>query len=230
MLQKTRGIAINYIKYRDTSIISRIYTEDFGLQSYIVNGVRSAKSKGKMALYQPLTLLDLVIYHKDGAQLNRISEIKCFYPYQHIPFEIRKTTIGIFLGEVLSKIVRENEHDHAGQFDFVAKSLQAFDTLTANFESFHLQFLVKFTQYLGFDLVNSEDLYQQVYHLTKSDLLSKEVLEFIEFLYNAPYAHEMKTTLEVKREALKNVISFYDHHLGTLGSLKSVEVLRQILH
>lgn len=230
MLRKTRGVAINYIKYRDTSIISRIYTEEFGLQSYIVNGVRSAKSKGKMALYQPLTLLDLVIYHKEHAQLNRISEIKCLFPYQQIPFEIKKTTIGIFLGEVLGKIVRENEHDHLGQFDFVAESLKEFDELKTNFESFHLQFLVKFTQYLGFDLVNTEDLYQQVYHLTKSDELSKEVISFLEFLYNAPYKHEKKISLQVKREALKNVISFYDHHLGTLGTLKSVEVLTQILH
>ncbi len=230
MLQKTRGIAINYIKYRDTSIISRIYTEEFGLQSYIVNGVRSSKAKGKMALYQPLTLLDLVIYHKESAQLNRISEIKCLHPFQHIPFEIKKTTIGIFLGEVLGKIVRENEHDHLGQFDFVAEALKKFDSIESNFESFHLQFLVKFTQYLGFDLINTEDLYQQVHHLTKNDQLSEEVINFLEFLYNAPFSHDRRVSMEVKREALKNIISFYDHHLGTLGTLKSVEVLKQILH
>jgi DNA repair protein RecO (recombination protein O) len=230
MLHKTRGIAINYIKYRDTSIISRIYTEEFGLQSYIVNGVRSSKAKGKMALYQPLTLLDLVIYHKENAPINRISEIKCLHPYQHIPYEIKKTTIGIFIGEVLGKIIRENEHDHLGQFEFVADSLVTFDGIMSNFESFHIQFLAKLTQYLGIDLVNTEDLYQQVYHLTNNDALSKEVLEFIEFLYNAPYHHEKRTSLEIKREALKNIISFYDHHLGTLGSLKSMEVLRQILH
>lgn len=230
MLHKSRGIAINYIKYRDTSIISRIYTEQFGLQSYIVNGVRSIKAKGKMALFQPLTLLDLVIYHKDHTQLHRISEIKCLYPYQHIPFEIRKTTIGIFLAEVLGKIIRENEQDQLGQFEFIAEALKAFDAMKSGFESFHLQFLVKFTQHLGFDLVNTEELYQQVHHLSKSDALSKEVIDLLEFLYNAPFNHERRPAMEVKREALKNIISFYDHHFGTLGSLKSVEVLRQVLH
>lgn len=230
MLHKSRGIAINYIKYRETSIISRIYTEQFGLQSYIVNGVRSMKSKGKMALFQPLTLLDLVIYHKDHTQLHRISEIKCLHPYQQIPFEIRKTTMGIFLAEVLGKIIRENEQDHLGQFEFIAEALKEFDAMKSGFEGFHLQFLVKFTQYLGFDLVNTEELYQQVHHLSKSDALSKDVIDLLEFLYNAPFNHDRRATMEVKREALKNIISFYDHHFGTLGSLKSVEVLRQVLH
>ena len=65
MLYKTRGIALNYIRYRESSIIAKIYTEAFGIQSYIVNGVRSSKSKtNRIALFQPLTLLDMVVYHK----------------------------------------------------------------------------------------------------------------------------------------------------------------------
>lgn len=230
MLRKTRGIALNYIKYRDTSIVTRIYTEDFGLQAYIVNGVRSARAKGKMALFQPLTQLDLVVYQKENAQLHRISEMKCSYPYQHIPFEIKKTTIGIFLGEVLGKIVRENEADHGGQFDFVVESLRQLDRQPGGFESFHLQFLVKLTQYLGFDLVNTNDLYHQVHHLSTNNELAGDVIEFLEHLYQAPYEQNRKATLEVKREALKNIVSFYHHQLGSFGSLKSIEVLKQVLH
>ena len=63
MLHKTKGIVISFVKYRETSIIVKIYTEAFGIQTYIENGVRSAKGKNKIALFQPLTLLDLVVYH-----------------------------------------------------------------------------------------------------------------------------------------------------------------------
>jgi DNA repair protein RecO (recombination protein O) len=76
MLQKTSGIVLGFLRYGDSSIITRVYTEEYGLQSYIVNGVRSAKAKNKISLYQPLTLLDLVVYHKENKDLKRISEVK----------------------------------------------------------------------------------------------------------------------------------------------------------
>ena len=82
MVQKTRGIVFRFTKYGETSIIVTIFTEAFGLQSYIVNGVRSKSSKNKIALYQPLTLLELVVYHRDGANIERIKEISCKYPYR----------------------------------------------------------------------------------------------------------------------------------------------------
>lgn len=230
MLHKSRGIALNYIKYRDSSIICRIYTESFGLQSYVVNGVRSAKSKGKIALFQPLTLLDLVVYHKETAHLHRISEVKCHIPYGSIPFEIKKSTIGIFLSEVLGKIVSENEQDHQGQFSFVFDSLRTLDHMEGGYECFHIQFLLKLTYYLGFDLEQTEELYEQVYHLTETDKLSDEVIAFLKKLYTSPFQSPVKAPLVVRREALKNILSFYDHHLGTFSGLKSLEVLKQVLH
>jgi len=81
MLHKTKGIVLNYIKYSDTSIIAKIYTEAFGLQSYIVNSVRSSKAKNKIALFQPLTLLEMVVYHKNHQGLQRISEMRTAEPY-----------------------------------------------------------------------------------------------------------------------------------------------------
>ena len=78
MITKTRGIVLNYIKYGDTSIICKIYTEQFGLQSYIINGIRKSKSKN-IGLYQPLNILDLVVYHKKTSGLQRIKESKLDY-------------------------------------------------------------------------------------------------------------------------------------------------------
>lgn len=108
MLKKTQGIVIHYIKYRESSIIVKIFTRDLGLKSYIVNGVRSAKSKSKMALYQPLSLLDLVVYDKENASLNRISEVKLNYPFQRIPFDFHRSGVAMFVGEVLSKADRKS--------------------------------------------------------------------------------------------------------------------------
>src|SRR6187401_2133657 len=96
LLHKTRGIVFRFTKYGETSIIVNIFTELFGMQSYIVNGVRTKSAKNKIALYQPLTLLDLVVYHRDNAHILRIKELKCLCHYQSMPTDVRKSTIAMF--------------------------------------------------------------------------------------------------------------------------------------
>ena len=71
MITKTKGLVLHNLKYRETSLLVTIYTAEFGIASYIENGVRSAKAKHKMALFQPLTLLDLEVFHKPGRGLHR---------------------------------------------------------------------------------------------------------------------------------------------------------------
>src|SRR4051812_40998701 len=111
MLHKTRGVAISYIRYRESSIIAKIYTELFGIQSYIVNGVRSSTSKtNRIALFQPLTLLDLVVYHKEKSDnVRRISEIKCYNPFNTLPYNVVKSSLALFVTEILGKTLKEEE-------------------------------------------------------------------------------------------------------------------------
>src|SRR4051812_34859696 len=146
MLFKTGGIVLNYIKYKETSIICKIYTEAFGLQSYIINGIRNNKAKNKIALFQTLTLLDLVVYNRPNSSLNRISEIKCHYPFKSIPFDLRKTTIALFLSEILNKTLKE-QAENEDLFSFLKNSIKFLDKADENFENFHLQFLIKLSGY-----------------------------------------------------------------------------------
>ncbi|MFC0185163.1 DNA repair protein RecO [Pseudarcicella hirudinis] len=149
MLRKTKGIVINYIRYRETSIIVKIFTEEFGIQTFIENGVRSAKSKNKIALFQPLTLLDLVVYHKEGKDLHRISELKCLIPFQTLPFNIYKSSIALFITEILGKCMKE-ETGNISLFRFLLNSILWLDAAEDDFENFHLQFLIKLASFLGF--------------------------------------------------------------------------------
>src|SRR6478752_6569477 len=107
MLHKTKGVVFRYTRYGETSIIVNIFTELFGLQSYIVNGVRSKSPKSKIALYQPLMLLDLVVYHKENAGIMRIKEVKSLYPYQTLFHDVYKSSVALFINEVLNKSVQE---------------------------------------------------------------------------------------------------------------------------
>ena len=110
MLLKTKGIVFRFTKFAESSIIVTIFTEQLGLQSYIVNSARSKSGKGKIALYQPLTLLDLVVYHKENANILRLKEVRCVHPYQTITSDFKKSTVALFLTEMINKSVKEQTH------------------------------------------------------------------------------------------------------------------------
>ena len=109
MLHSTRGIVIHTTKFSETSIIARIFTEQFGLQSYLIKGIRRAQSKLKPGLFQPLTILELVVYHKQNRSVQNINDATYLYPYQSIPFDIRKSSIALFINELTYKTIHEEE-------------------------------------------------------------------------------------------------------------------------
>src|ERR1700739_4007717 len=126
MFHKTKGIVLHTTKFSETSVIVRIYTEKLGLVSYIVKGVRAAKSKAKAALLQPLTLLEMEVSHRENKSLQYIKEFRRAYNYQSIPFDTLKSAIAVFLLEVISKSIREHEQNDE-MFDFIYDSLCALD-------------------------------------------------------------------------------------------------------
>ena len=228
MIHHSRGIVFNYIKYRESSIIVRVFTEAFGMQSYIVNGARSARSKGKIALYQPLTLLDMVVYYKPGKDIQRISEAKSSYPFSSIPFHPIKTGISIFMTEVLTKLLRE-EAENKELFDFMFNAIQVFDHIEEGVNNFHLQFLLKCSAYLGFKPVSANDFLLQLsdygLHLTTEDRERKVIDEFLTKPLGAP----LKITNTFRRELLSHILRFYQLHTDALRDIKSLEVLKEVL-
>lgn len=221
MLHKTRGIVFRFTKYGETSIIVNIYTELFGLQGYIVNGVRSKSGKNKAALFQPLTLLDLVVYHRENANLNRISEVKCLYPYRSIPLDIRKSSIAVFINEVINKSIKEESH--AGELcQFIIDSFIALDNLVIGTENFHLIFLLKLSRLLGFGAHNTDE----VMGIRATDQETERILGL---LIKADYLHSVTLSNSQRRVILDLLLKFYGDHIESFGEMKSIQVLREIM-
>src|SRR5882724_1588536 len=111
MVQSTKGIVLRTVKYGETSVIVSIYTELFGIQSYIVNGVRTSSKKGanKASFFQPAAILDLVVYHNELKNLQRIKEFRWSYLYKHIFFDILKNSVAVFIVELLQKTLKQPE-------------------------------------------------------------------------------------------------------------------------
>lgn len=221
MIHKTRGIVFRFTRYGETSIIVTIFTEAFGLQSYIVNGVRSKSAKNKIALYQPLTLLNLVVYHREHANLERIKEIQCFHPYQSITVDIKKSTIAMFITELLNKTVKE-ESGASNLFEFLVEALVRMDALTAGVENAHLIFMIKLSRYLGFGP-------QFVNEILGGRITDDKTEAVLHQMLTAEFESTLTATNEQRRNIMELLLKFYGEHLENFGELKSVQVLRDVL-
>src|SRR5919205_1461784 len=138
MINKTKGIVLRNVKFGETSLVVSMYTELYGLQSYLVNGVRTTSKRGtsKASLFQPASILDLVVYHNEFKNLQRLKEFKWSHLYQHIFSDIIKNAVALFMIELLSKCLKEPE-TNVELFYFVEDAMlhldSASDTVTANF-------------------------------------------------------------------------------------------------
>lgn len=228
MLHKTKGIVLSYIPYRETSVICKIYTEKFGVQSYIENGVRTARGKNKIALFQPLTLLDLVVYHDQKKDLHRISEIKCTAPLRSLPFEVGKSTISIFLNEVLSKTLKEQTENEA-MFFFLYQSIVTLDDMDSGVENFHLIFLTKYSNYLGFAPQEASEVEAQFKEFGVTIPVETETKKYLNQLLKANYTDDIEMGKVFRNHLLDVLLTFYRLHQEEFGELKSLPVLREIM-
>ena len=242
MILQTKGIVFQYFKYGDTSLVVKIFTEELGLQSYIVKGIRSKKAKLKPALFEPLTLLDLEVYHKPGQNLQHIKEARVDYPWHHIPFSIEKQSILLFLDEILYKCVRE-EISNKELFQWIYHSLVWFDLEEQYFLNFHLFFLLQLSRFLGFypKMDTTSDEIPGVFDLQDAGFSAHR--PFHPYFTEGVAAQKLFVLMQTSTESLKTLhistkerrlvldtlLSFYQLHLPELGKIKSLNVLRMMM-
>lgn len=226
MLHKTKGIVISFVKYKETSIIVKIYTEAFGIQTYIENGVRSAKGKNKIALFQPLTLLDLVVYHDTKKEIHRISEIKCLYPYQTITVDIKKSSLAIFINEVLNNSLKEHS-ENTPLFNFLEDSLKYLDQHEDQIENFHLYFLINYCFYLGFGPESEEDVVNQLNdHAVPVNFEEKKL---IKELIHQNFGAGLQISKPLRIKTLELILLYFKIHVEGFGNLRSMGILKEVL-
>lgn len=227
MITKTRGIVIKYLKYQETSIIVSIFTEQFGLTSFIVNGIRSPRSKRSIGYFQPCSLLDMVVYVKPNREIQRLSEYKFLVSKPQIQQDIRKGTIILFLAEILSKLLKhEQGESHEELFQFLLRSILTFDAMNTMIENFHLHFLLKMLPYVGLSVVDGPSLVRSMeLEMIEED---QQLINFISKILVSDYTDAVGGTGDLRFKALALVLKYYEHHTDQLGEIKSLKVLHQV--
>jgi DNA repair protein RecO (recombination protein O) len=240
MLHSTKGIVLHTVKYSETSLIVKIYTETFGLQSYMVKGIRKQKSKTKPAAFQHLSLVNLVVYHREKATLQSIREIQIAYPYSSLPFDIRKSSIALFITELLYKSIREEE-SNPKMFRFIWDSCVQLDFTEVQHHLFHLWFAVHLSAFLGFMPQGSEgakrmffNMKEGIFQVSRPDheyFMDETLSDCFHKLIGLPDAGMTLPGIstEIRDLLLDRILVYYQLHLSGFRGLRSVQVLHTLL-
>jgi len=244
MVHKTKGIVLRSVKYGETSLVVTAFTEAFGLQSYMVNGVRttSKQSVGKAAHFQPAAMLDMVVYHNQFVNLQRIREFKWAHLYQHLFSNVRKNSVALFMIELLNKCLKEPEAN-AELFYFVEDAFlhldEADEKVTANFALF---FALHLAQFFGFR-INDEFSQEQSFLDLQEGLfvpaqpehphfLDGRMAEISSEILKAQQPEELEhlsLTGEFRRRLLNVFEDYYRLHIPDFTPLKTLPILREVL-
>ena len=237
-MQQSRAIVLNKINYSETSIILKIYTEEEGLISFIVKGIRGKKGKLRLAQFQALNLLEIDYKQTGKSDLRFITDLKISEPFSDLLFDPIKRAIALFLAELIQNCIQEEERNEE-LFLFLHQSIHWLDLSKDSCTHFHLSFMVKLTKYLGFapmekdenaicfDLQTGEFLSFTPLH---KHTIEGEELKAWKMLLDCSYENlkELKFSNQLKRSLVQALMDYYKLHLIHFKELNSQHILQQI--
>ena len=239
MLKKTSGIILNHVRYGDNGAVVYVFTESFGRQTYLIQGLRKKTGPSSLSLLQPLSIHELEVYHKSGRELQRIKEHRLGVIYHSIPYDIVKNTVAIFLAEILYRVLREEEPNPL-LFKFITHSLQFFDSSEEHTGNFHIWFLIQLTRYLGFYPDNNFSDENSRFDMNKGRFVKLQENSFhvllpddsrlISSFLSSGISESATLQLRGSRRTtiLGYIIDYYRIHLEGMGSIKSLDVLKEV--
>jgi len=237
MYISTKAIVLRSIRYAESDLIVKCYTASDGLKSYILRGIlKSKKGKIKAAIFQPLSVLEIVARHKNKGNLEYIKEAKTAVINYSIQSDVYKTSMAIFLCEVIQNAIQEEEQNK-NLFEFLEKSITWLEN-HKEIANFHLFFLVSFTKYLGIFTHLGEEKYpffnlQQGHfenHENDNYSVSGKNTELLKRLISLEIEDlpTLKLNRKIRQDFLVFILSYYQIQLQGFSKPKSLEVLNQL--
>ena len=239
MLQQITGIVLNMVRYSDTNNIVDFYTKEYGRLSLLVPLSRSRRSAVKSVLFQPLSMLELVVEMRPKANLHRVKEAKQWYVFSSLPYDPFKSSIALFLSEFLYRVLREQEAD-APLFAYLTFSIQWLDMCSGSFANFHLVFLLRFSRFLGlypnidsyhagdyFDILNGCYSSSCPTHAAFLDVTESAVLVQLARV-NYRSMHLFLLSRAERARCLEQILHYYELHVPNFPELKSLSVLKEL--
>ncbi len=236
---KGRGIVLHTLKYGDSSMVVYLLTDVGGRRSYMVQGVRSRSGRGsKQALFQPMFPVEFEGLESSRQQMHRFKEIRTGFTLQSLPFDVRKSTMALFMAEVLYRLVRESDPNEA-LFEFVWHSVEALDAMNEGVANFHLWFLANLSRLLGFCPGNEYtagawfDIREGLYTPTRpphNSYMNQECAMILRDMMQCDvrYLAEIGLNRTQRVDFLNAMLVYFGYHLDAISAVQSVRILQEV--
>ena len=236
-MPNSRALVIKSIKNGESSLIISCYLEDIGLKSFIVKGVFGVKkSKFSKALFFPLNLININYVHNNKG-LGYIKDAKSEIFYESLYTNIKKSSVIVFLSEVVNGVLKEDIGQNKSLFNFMANSLSWYDKIdTCN--NFHIKFMIELSRFIGFypNINKQEDNFFCLISGTTTSIESSEksisgqdfriFKQILGTKFEDLYMIELSNELRIKM--LNYLIDYYSLHLQLFKTPKSIDVFAKI--
>lgn len=242
MLENSPAFVLKTTNYSETSVIAKVYTRQWGLQSVMIKGVRSAKSRNKQNLLQPLSYVDISMYRNEKKQIQFAKELRPFKQWKDTPYNYEKTAITFFINELLYKTIREEACDMQ-MFDFIDESLTELDEREKSIADFPIRFLIKASSLFGFLPLDNYSEQKPFFNLTEGRFVPQPSPSDPEAIINREtsyllhnylsfsniFKNEINTTHTQRNELFLALLEYYKIHFNQLSDFKSHAILHEIL-
>jgi DNA repair protein RecO (recombination protein O) len=241
MIETTRAITLNYIRYSETSIIAHVYTEKFGRVSFMVKGALRPRSQFKAVIFEPFTLIEIEYNAKPNQSLKMPINVQLIGIHNNIRNDIRKATLSLFLSELVYKTVHEEHADNA-LFEFLFQSIQLLDTIEKGTFAFHLWFIVQLARRLGFGPVNNYSSLNPVFDVKSAQFVPRSpyFLKYLDGEESQKLSQLMDSgvsgfqnielSVNQRNKILDILLELYNMHHEGIGTLKSLNILREVFN
>ena len=239
MLITTNAIVLSKLKFKDNDLIVKCYTQHLGVVSFLLRGVlKSKKSNTKAAYFLPLSQIQLSINYKQNRSLQTVSDTKMNHVYGSLHTHLLKSAIVMFLSEILSSTLQEEESNEI-LFSYIETALLWLDE-QSEYSNFHLLFLLNLSKYLGFypDTIHLDyhffSLKEGKFQTNQHDnyTISGENLTLLKQLLGTTFdaLPTVKINSKQRQSFLSMMLLYFELHLGSFKTPKSLQVLNQVFN
>ncbi len=239
MIEKTKGIVLHQLKYSDSGIVVQVYTRKFGRISFLIKGLRKKKSGRHNVFFQPMFILDLVVYYKGSREMQILKEFSVSHSPVTFQTDVKKGAMAIFMGEVLASVLME-ESPHEELFDYIENSVLYFDGCPEGFANFHIAFLSGLSSFLGFEpglRISEDDKYFDMMNGVfvrippqHGNYANQEISGLLSRFFSSSFDEANKISLNglLRNEVLEVLVRYYSLHLPGLKKIRSLDVLKEV--
>ena len=231
---------LHTLKYGDSSMVAYLLTDVGGRRSYMVQGVRSRSGRGsKLALFQPMFPVEFEGLESPRQQMDRFKEVRAGFVLQSLPFDVRKSTMALFMAEVLYRLVRESEPNEP-LFDFVWGSAEALDAMDEGVSNFHLWFLANLSRLLGYRPGNDYtpgawfDIREGLYSVRAArapggdDAGVRRAARPDAAACDVRRLGDVALNRDRRSDFLNAMLAYFGYHLDAISAVQSVRILREV--